>query len=289
MASIVFFLLLAVQHTPAQVPTNVLFNVFQIKIGENLGTAFEMRVDGRVYLITAKHMVHDLKADGTPEKIEVRKFRELEAILEWKQVIVKIFACDDPVDIAVLVPSEVLRDFPPLEPMPDDMALGQEGFFLGFPLGIASPTEGDNAPFPMPFVKRGNLSSIRYDKQADIMYFDGYNNHGFSGGPVVYQDHRYRDPSDPTGTKFYVAGVVTGFIPELAKTANWRRAKPGEHFTGIEEWRIDKRRDGSAYILTDTTTVVPLNTGIIQAFNVHHAVDVIKAHPIGPSVSGTRP
>jgi hypothetical protein len=113
------------------------------------------------------------------------------------------------------------------------------------------------------------------------MLLDGYNNHGFSGAPVLF-----RDPQDvrPNRSHFYVAGVVSGFIPELVHTANWRRVKPHENLTSIEQWRIKKEDDGFTYVLEDTKTVVPLNTGIITAFNIRHAVDLIKAHPIGPPI-----
>ena len=272
-------LLVPVHGTRAQVPVNVLFNVFQIRVPGKTGTAFTMKVEGRQYLITAKHMVHDLRTDGSPQSIEVRKLTESASSLRWERLTVRVFTCDDPVDIAVLVTAELVRQSAALEARPDGMPLGQEGYFLGFPLGYASPTKGPNSPFPIPFVKRGSLSTIFYSITADEMIFDGYNNPGFSGGPVVYED---RADQNPNRSHFYVAGVVSGFIPELVNAANWRRARPQETLTGIEKWRIQQRQDGHTYVLEDTATVVPLNTGIINAFNIHHAVDLIKAHPIGP-------
>jgi len=270
-----------------EVTANVFFNVFQIRVPGATGTAFTMVVDGRQYLITAKHMVRDLKVDGSQESIEIRKIKEPRKSLEWKRLTVRIFACDDPIDIAVLVTPELVRETFALEPTPNHMNLSQEGYFLGFPLGYASATGGSNFPFPFPFTKKGNLSLVSYDDEAERMFFDGYNNHGFSGGPVVY-----RENIDSKGhSQFYVAGVISGFIPELAPIASWRPAKTRENLAGIEKWRIEKRDDGRTYVLEDTrpTALVPLNTGIITAFGIKHAVDLIKVHGIGPIISEAAP
>jgi hypothetical protein len=203
---------------------------------------------------------------------------------------VKIFAAEDPIDIAVLIAEEYwgktkVRDFveagfgeQSLEPQPNVHALGQEAYFIGFPFGF-SLTGGPVGP--LPFSKRAALSLNYWDAKADKMYFDGYNNPGFSGAPVLF-----KDPQDvrPNRSHYYVAGVVSGFIPQIVNTAKWRRVRANENIKGVEKWRLEQRPDGFTYILEDTDTVVPLNTGIITAFNIRHAVDLIKAHPIGPKI-----
>jgi hypothetical protein len=272
-------------------PMEGVYNVFQIKVSGYTGTAFTMAVDGRQYLITAKHMVAKLKNDGSPESIEmlVGDYYNKNNI-EWKTEPVRIFACEDPIDIAVIVTEEFYgrtksRDLSDaiygelsFEAHPDGHPLGQEAYFMGFPFG-AAPTKGPGGP--LPFSKRAALSLNYWNGKADTMYFDGYNNHGFSGAPVLF-----KDPLDtrPNRSHYFVGGVVSGFIPELVKTANWRRSRQNEDVSRIEQWRVEKRADGFTYILEDTDTVVPLNTGIIVAYNIRHAVELIKAHPIGPKI-----
>ncbi len=283
---ILSLLLLCSAPAGAQVQFNAISNVFQLHTPAGFGSAFTMTVDNRQYLITAKHMVRGLKTDGSLESVKLTVLKEAgtadsRPTLTSKAVSVRIFACKSPVDIAVLIPSELVRLTPTLEAVPDDMAIGQEGYFLGFPLGYAMTVGGANFPFPVPFTKKGTLSNIDYSEQADLMLFDGYNNFGFSGGPVVYQEKKEGTKS-VVGT-FYVAAVISGFIPELIPNANWRLSKPSDNLSQIEEWRI-KKQDGKTYILEDAKTVVPTNTGIIAAYNIHHALDVIKEHPIGPTV-----
>jgi hypothetical protein len=62
--------------TSAQMTELAAKNVFQIKAPSGTGSAFTIKVDGREYLITAKHMVKGLKADGSKQSIEVRKLRQ---------------------------------------------------------------------------------------------------------------------------------------------------------------------------------------------------------------------
>ena len=74
----------------AQISSNVFRRVLMIRpAGSNdSGTGFTLEADGRQYLITAKHVVAGMKAEGTIE------FREGE---KWLPLPVKIFRCDDPV------------------------------------------------------------------------------------------------------------------------------------------------------------------------------------------------
>jgi hypothetical protein len=57
-ATLVVFVALLLANatgTRAQAPEGAFFNVFQIRVPGGTGTAFTMCVDGRQYLITAKH------------------------------------------------------------------------------------------------------------------------------------------------------------------------------------------------------------------------------------------
>src|SRR5579863_3331505 len=92
--------LLAPQKINAQVTANVFERVLNVRVNagtphEGTATAFTIDVDRREYLITAKHVVQDLKDE---DKIDVF----MNGV--WSPHTVKIFRCEDPVDIAVLVP-----------------------------------------------------------------------------------------------------------------------------------------------------------------------------------------
>ena len=139
-------------------------------------TAFTIDVNGREYLITAKHVVLGLKDEDN-----------LDIFIngDWSPLTVKIFRCDDPVDIAVLIPPHQLTVNLPLS-YQGNFQLGQDAYFLGFPLGLQSPSQGANGPYPLALVKRGIISGIvpiDVPKKASMLFLDGYNNPGFSGRP----------------------------------------------------------------------------------------------------------
>jgi len=147
------------------------------------------------------------------------------------------------IDLAVLSVDRPLSppDLP-LEPAMKGMIFGQDAFFLGFPYNDLSRYAFGRDGFPLPFVKKAILSCF----DGGLMYLDGHNNPGFSGGPVVYVPAGERD--------FRVAGVVSGYRFE---------AKPvmsGPLATGLVHHE---------------------NTGIVIAHSVDHAVDLIRANPIG--------
>ncbi len=75
---------------------------------------------------------------------------------------------------------------------------------------------------------------------------DGQNNPGFSGGPVVF--------SGPSNKDYKVAGVISGY-----------RVVHEPIYQG--EKKLDLTYE--------------YNTGIILAYGIKHAVDLIKENPVG--------
>ena len=162
----------------AQVTSNVINRVFLVKGPDEAGTAFTIEVDGRQYLVTAKHVVKGMKED---DSIQIRKDDQ------WTAVPVQVFRCEDPVDIAVLVPSSQLSASFPVEPTSAGMFFGGDTFFLGFP--YAKTTEFKLAGgYPLPLIKRATLSGMNplVPDKGVIIVLDGYNNPGFSGSPVCF-------------------------------------------------------------------------------------------------------
>jgi hypothetical protein len=85
--------------------------------------------------------------------------------------------------------------------------MGQQIWFLGYPYGIGSRwSNGGEAPF----IKKGTMSALdATNHDTVVLYIDGFNNPGFSGGPIVYWDFNKH--------AYGIAGVVKGYKEDTAK------------------------------------------------------------------------
>jgi hypothetical protein len=252
----------------AQMTSNVLLRVRMIQVGSALGSSFTIDVDRRQYLITAKHIVAGLKSEDI---VQIRKSDG------WLPVSVKVFRCDDPIDVAVLVPPTQLTENFPLEPTSVGIHFSQDMFFLGFPYDIFTK----HSLTPIPFIKKGIMSAQTNEKGVGRIFLDGHNNPGFSGGPIVFRD------LNRNNIVYKVAGVVTGYrhdtTPVLKpEEITWEQVKPED----IARSRIQVK-DGRVFRLNDTGVLVQFNTGIVVGYDIQHALDLIHKNPIGPEVSDT--
>jgi hypothetical protein len=129
------------------------------------------------------------------------------------------------------------------------MMLGQDMYFLGFPYGLSMPMGVENSEFPFPLIKRGCLSALSSlgPNGPVVMFLDGHNNPGFSGGPVLFA-------KGGQGPANQVAGVISGYL---------------------SEWKT--------VIVNGQTTPAQTqeNSGIVQVVAITHALDLIRANPIG--------
>jgi hypothetical protein len=223
--------------------------------------------------ITAKHVVAGLKDD---DRIDIYQNNG------WTSLAVKILRCEDPIDIAILVPPFQLTVNFELSFDRTNFFWGQDAFFLGFPYGLQSPGAGVNGQYPLPLIKRGTISAtlpVDSSKKAVLVLLDGYNNPGFSGGPIVYRD------LNQNALVLKLIGVISGFIPEVVPAMEQHviesPASAGEIAKG-QPWRIRRKPDGSYFELVDNGTFVPLNTGIVQVYVIDPAIDLIRKHPMGP-------
>jgi S1-C subfamily serine protease len=151
-------------------------------------------------------------------------------------------------DIALIALSEQLSPTLPLTAATNDMYLSQDVYFLGFPYGLQIDVTSEiNSLFPLPLVKKAIISSFEFRGNVlSSMLLDGHNNPGFSGGPVFYS---------PPGTKeSKVAGVISGYRYE------W------------ESVFIEQKKTELTY---------QSNTGIIVAWSINYALDIIRKNPIG--------
>jgi hypothetical protein len=139
-------------------------------------------------------------------------------------------------DVAAFLLSKEITPDLSLSASSDGAVFSQDAYFLGFPYGLGLKTSG----VIYPFVKKAIVSA--FDRDVDgvtLWFFDGINNPGFSGGPVVF---------NRPGTKdWQVVAVVSGYRTE-------RVAVEG----GAGE--------------------IPTNTGIIVGYDVRHAIAAVDAH-----------
>lgn len=223
------------------ITSNALQRVFKISYEGFTGTGFACDIDGRQYLVTAAHCINEESA-GTVE-LEIlhnEEWHKLPAIIVGSK--------PHGADIAVLALPQVLVHKDLTLPVAETFYVSQEVFFLGFPHGKHIHIGAMNNDWPMPFIKRGIISGMNNGGKPSVVYLDGINNPGFSGGPVVAQNAQTRT--------LEVISVVSSY-----------------HMV-----RDQVLSDG----IPHPTLEIEVNTGIVETFGVMHVREIARANPIGP-------
>ncbi|NIF29177.1 trypsin-like peptidase domain-containing protein [Pantoea sp. Tr-811] len=178
------------------VPRSILTRTFHVLHCGGIGTAFTIDVDGRQYLATAEHVVKGLASGSS---ISVHRNGS------WQEVAIgEVWHSTTGADVSLLSLKEPLS---PSEPIglgtSASYYLSQQIYFLGFPFGLHMEAAQINNGFPVPFVKTGIISSFSPKSGgSQLIYCDGYNNPGFSGGPIVVITPQ---------NQVFVIGVVSGY------------------------------------------------------------------------------
>ncbi|MGC2194901.1 MAG: serine protease [Terriglobales bacterium] len=209
-----------------------------IKVGNEYGTAFVIDHRNKQYLVTAKHLVSSLPAKNAV----VQLFQSF----EWRNLKVNIVTCkNEDVDAVALqfdTPDKISLD-PAIEPLGKSVVLlGSEVFFFGYPSGGLHTLAANNGQY-LPFVKHGFLSASDWtNTDAVIYYVDGFNNKGFSGGPIIgfVQDKK----------EWRVIAVVSGYLPESTQVKVGRE-------------------------MVDSKQMV--NSGILVGYSIQHVLDAIDS------------
>ena len=234
------------------ITSNVIHRTFHIRYQGASGTAFAIDRNDRQYLVTARHVVPDIVSDSPIEILHER---------QWKTIQVTVVGVGSgDTDVAVLACPVRLAPSNQLEASSDGLIFGQKVYFLGFPFGWNSGSDSINRDFPLPFVKTGIVSAMLCNEPSHI-YIDAHGNEGFSGGPVVFV------PDGQPQSVLRVAGIVAAAAIPLLKPV-------------VDESRTPINADGHpiAYFAE--------NQGLVVAFYIHHATDLIDANPIGLEISG---
>jgi Trypsin-like peptidase domain len=230
-AVIACFVLTPALFAQDAVPIEILSRTLYIKTLAGTGTAFKLDHNGKMYLVTARHVVAGLPTEkATLQVWKVDKWEDYPTVRI-------LFPPSEHADIAVFETDETV-----LQPYTITAAQGSEGGTFGQQLWfLGYPDAWHTRNLALPFIKRGTMSAVDpTDPNAVVYYIDGFNNPGFSGGPIVFWDfsaHAYR-----------ILGVVQGYNPESAKIA----------VNGISH---------------DTNILV--NSGILTGYSISHVFQAI--------------
>jgi len=183
---------------------NVYKRIFNIKYGINSGTAFLVQHDSSSYYVTAKHL---LKNKINNDTITVEVFQNS----KWKLLSGNILLHkNNQIDVALIKSNHqgYVGGFP-IETF--FVPLGDEGRFLGFPLGIKDTTfQKYNDGFPLPLIKKAIFSGSIVTNGVTLFLLDGHNNPGFSGGPVFFKNWEKKWSKDKSPMALF--GLVTAYV-----------------------------------------------------------------------------
>ena len=224
--------------------SNILQRTFRMQFDGETATCFTVDMYRKQYIVTARHVLPDT---GRSVTIEVQHEGE------WKRLDCMVLArAPGDIDLCVLAPPHPISPSVAINPSTRGIVLGQDVYFLGFPYGLQSEVGELNGGFPFPLVKKACVSMLFLDgneKDGRYLLLDGVNNPGFSGGPVVF--------SLPGEENARIAAVVAGY-----------------RFVWDRVYLDDK----------ETALAVRSNTGIIMAYSIEHAIEMIRANPGGAPI-----
>ena len=252
MRRILLMLLLALSGVSVlrgQLPDNeILTQVFRVRIGQEFGTAFTIDVDSQQYLVTVDHLL----PEGCPECT-------LEIWLDnaWQSLTGRAIRpkSSDLAAVAIALKKELSTASTPWSAI-DEIELAQQVYFIGFPFGLRTAETAGAQISEIAFVKTGILSAIdSRNPKAVILYVDGHNNPGFSGGPVVFYPPGASEPR--------IAGVLIGY-----------------RWDALPVVKREDLRDPSAETFKDL--YARGNSGIVVAFSIEHLVEAIRESTANP-------
>lgn len=234
----------------SMVTNKVLQRAFMISYGQQTASAFALDRKSRQYLVTARHVT-----EGISETDQIRIVHGG----KWKNLDVKVVGvAKDEVDVTVLA-CDFLLVSPSLQLEPaalGELYLSQQVYFVGFPFGWTTGGEDINREFPLPLVKAGIVSA--FPTAGRPLIIDAHNNKGFSGGPVVFV------PQGSRSGDFRVAAIVSYYPTPIVMPIVDKTGEP----------IVDPGSGESIAYFNE-------NPGLLAAYEIKHATDLIDANPIG--------
>lgn len=206
------------QYEQTKAIAETMASTFSLNGDQQTGTCFMITKGGKQYFVTAAHLFKPSHKSGDLVPIHMiiqNRVRPFDAKV--------YFHPDRNADIALVkLPEEILQNIE----LPNEfisynelfksifqgkgisldstlITFGMEVYFYGFPLGDLG-TQALGIRFPL--VKKAIVSGWVKHNGLNKILLDGYNNLGFSGGPVVAYD--------TSSKKMCLVGVVSAYIPE---------------------------------------------------------------------------
>ena len=189
---------------------NAFCRTFRILVGTNSGTAFVIDVEKGRFLVTAKHLFENV---GYPKQANIGIQHEN----KWEKNLADIYYhVDNNIDVAVIKTDYFDgKTFGKIEYGCKGMMLSQDVFMLGFPYGLSTNQFNVNGGYPIPIVKKGIFSGTIKKGNIRQHLIDWDNNHGFSGGPVIFRQYTPHGCSEER-----IAGVIHGYETHKIKVYN---------------------------------------------------------------------
>lgn len=205
------------------------------------GSAFVIDIDGNEFIVTAKHL---LPEGGPLTSIQIRRNST------WTTYPAQeVGRASGEIDIAVLkINNRLVNGFLPAPADMGGLSLGQDVIFVGFPYKLEGDIGFLEDGRPLGYVKKGTISGLDSPSHPALV-LDAINNEGFSGGPVVFS-------------------LIGGPANELKIAAV------------VSKYRTAQQSVISAEGL-ETGDTISYNTGFLYAYNIRHAVDLIRTYLSG--------
>jgi hypothetical protein len=227
------------------------------------GTIFSFDLDHREYWVTAKHILTGAKkppyGSVTDKSVTLSILDPDVREKQWISVNLSVLDPGKDIDIVVLAASKPLMANAGTAIPDPSLTLGGDCEFLGYPTVVdgawQATLEGGRKHW-MPFIKHCTISALT-SEGTKIIFLDGINNEGFSGGPVIWK----------TGAEQAIIGVISGFYSERADVVALIQAQGSNDITPTP---------------TVPAVVAQVNSGLFIASSISHAVDAIRRNPIGP-------
>lgn len=183
------------------ITANVFHRVLLVTFGDSLGTGFTIEVEGRQYLVTARHVAAGPESNGPLRIVEDGVLVPVPNL--------GLRVPDDPgIDVAVVALASQLTHALPFPATMAGLTWGQDVYFLGYPFGLQSSILDDRGR-SLAFVKHAQHSGEYTDESGNkLVVLDGMNVPGMSGGPVVFRESG--------SAAFKALGVVQSYLKHSA-------------------------------------------------------------------------
>lgn len=206
------------QDEQSKAISETMASTFNLHGDQATGTCFQVTKKGKQYFVTAAHLFKPShkSRDVVPIQMLIQnRMQSFEAKVYFhadRNVDIALIQLSEKVSQSIQLPEEFIRYNKVFQKVFQGNGIsldsilidfGKEVYFYGFPLGDLG-TQVLGIRFPL--VKKAIVSGWIKHKGLNKMVLDGYNNLGFSGGPVVAYD--------PNSKKMCLVGVISGYIPE---------------------------------------------------------------------------